>query len=70
MIYVTPFNNVNKQSTGASNDSGFATLDDVVAVMGLPDLKRTKKTLVYGLGNDRVIFSDFLLCVDDGVNRG
>jgi len=70
MIYATPFTNANKQSTGVSTDSGFKTLDDVVAIMGPPDLPRTKKTLIYGQGDDRVIFSDFTLCIDDCVTTG
>jgi hypothetical protein len=69
MIYVTPFKNANKQSTGASKDSGFATLDAVVFVMGPPDLPRSKKTLIYGQADDRVIFSDFILCVDGCVTK-
>lgn len=70
MIYVTPFTNSTKQSTGASKDSGFATLDAVVAVMGPPDLPRSKKTLIYGQSDDRVIFSNFILCVDGSVTKG
>lgn len=57
MIYITPFKTQTLETTGPSNDSGFASLDDVVAVMGPDHVKRTRALLVYGDETDRVLFS-------------
>jgi len=70
MIYVTSFKNSNKQCTGTSTDSGFSTLDDVVSAIGPPEVPRSKKTLIYGQGEDRVIFSCFTWHVDATVSNG
>jgi len=69
-IYATPFKNSTKQCSGPSTDAGFASLDDVVAAMGEPDVKRSKRVLIYGPGEDRVAFSDFIFCIDEAVNTG
>lgn len=67
-IYVTPFRNSDKQTTGPSTDAGFASLDDVVAAMGGPVVPRSKRILIYGDGEDRVAFSDFIFCIDESGN--
>lgn len=64
-IYATPFKNSTKQCSGPSTDAGFESLDDVVAAMGEPDVKRSKRMAIYGPGEDRVVFSDFIFCIDD-----
>lgn len=69
-IYATPFKNSTKQCSGPSTDSGFASLDDVAAAMGEPDVRRSKRVLIYGPGEDRVAFSDFIFCIDEAVNTG
>lgn len=67
-IYATPFKNSTKQCSGPSTDAGFESLDDVVAAMGEPDVKRSKRMAIYGPGEDRVVFSDFIFCIDgDGI---
>ena len=66
VIYVTPFKNSTKQCSGPSTDSGFDSLDTVVATMGVPDVPRSKRMLIYGPGEDRVVFSDFIFCIDGG----
>jgi len=45
-IYATPFNPETREPTGYSTDSGFSTLDQVVAAMG-PPLERTEALVVY-----------------------
>lgn len=63
-IFVTPFDNSTKKCSGPSTDSGFDSLDDVAFAMGEPDVPRSKRTLIYGLEDDSVVFSDFVLCVE------
>ena len=70
MIYVTPFVNSTKQCSGPSTDSAFASLDDVATVMGEPDVLTSKRMLIYGSGEDRVVFSNFIFCIDDNVITG
>ncbi len=68
-IYATPFKNSTKQCSGPSTDAGFESLDDVVAAMGEP-LHRYKRMAIYGPGEDRVVFSDFIFSIDGGVTTG
>jgi hypothetical protein len=56
MIYVTPYRADDKTITGPSVDSGFKTMTDVVELMGEPLVKQ-KSILIYGPGNNRVLFS-------------
>lgn len=56
MIYVTPFRATDKVTTGPSVDSGFITMNDIIKVMGKP-LAQHKGMLIYGPGDDRVLFS-------------
>lgn len=69
-IYATPFNASDKQATGPSTDSGFTSIDDVVTLMGEPDVYRSKRMVIYGPGDERVAFSNFIFCVDGGGNTG
>lgn len=69
-IYATPFNASDKQATGPSTDSGFASIDAVVTLMGEPDVYRSKRMAIYGPGEDRVVFSTFVFCVDGVGNKG
>lgn len=52
MIYATPYDEHTKQCTAPSTDSGFRSLDAVVAAMG-PPLTRSPQTVVHS----GVIFS-------------
>ena len=70
MIYVTPFKNSTKQCSGPSTDSGFDSLDTVAATMGAPDVPASKRMLIYGAGEDRVVFSNFIFSIDGGVTTG
>ena len=70
MIYVTSFKKSTKLCTGPSTDSGFASLDDVVATMGAPDVPASKRTAIYGAEDDRVVFSNFIFSIDGGVTTG
>lgn len=67
-IFATPFTDDNKTCTGKSSDSGFASLDEVVACMGPDYVSWSYKYLIYGEGNDRVIFSPIPFCIDDAGN--
>lgn len=69
-IFATPFKASDKQTTGPSTDSGFASIDAVVAIMGDPDIYRSKRMAVYGPGEERVVFSTFVFCVDGVGNTG
>lgn len=66
-IYATPFKASTKETTGPSTDAGFASLDDVVTAMGEPE-HRYKRMVIYGPGEDRVVFSDFIFCIDESGN--
>lgn len=57
-IYATPFDPATKQCTGPSTDSGMATLDEVVMLMGPPDHAGQRVHTYTGAG---VAFSDFVL---------
>ena len=57
-IYTTPFDPLTKQCTGPSTDSGMATLDEVVLLMGPPDRAGQRVHTYTGAG---VAFSDFVL---------
>lgn len=67
-IYVTPFTDEPRECTGPSTDSGFQSLDDVAVAMGAPDI-RYDAMLIYGGGNDRVVFSRFAFRIDDDGNK-
>jgi hypothetical protein len=58
-IYATPFKNRTKKTTGPSTDSGFESLDQVVAMMGEP-LKTTRQMVIYGDMTDRIVYSTFV----------
>ncbi len=60
-IYATPFTNSNKAATGPSTDSGFESVNQVVEMIGAP-VATSKRTLVYGESEDRIIYSDFVVC--------
>lgn len=49
MIYITTFNSESPthEITGRSEDSGFATLDDVMAIMGEPPISKSPRLLIY-----------------------
>jgi len=67
-IYVTAFKNSTKQCSGPSTDSGFNSLDNVIATMGEPDVPPFERMLIYGSEEDQVVFSDFIFCIDgDGI---
>lgn len=59
MIYLTEYNAATLQCTSASTDSGFATLDEVRAMMGEP-VNSARHMLCY----DGVCFTDFVLHVE------
>lgn len=69
-IYATPFKASNKETTGPSTDSGFQSLDDVVAAMGPDYVARYKAMVIYGPGEDRVVFSKIIFCIDDTGTTG
>jgi len=69
-IYATPFRASDKQCTGASADSGFTDIDDVVATLGLPTSQPTSRYAIYAGGDlDSIIFSDNVLFHVDGVDN-
>ena len=67
VIYSTSFNANTKEVTGRSAKSGFASLADVEAFMGAPD-QRFSRYLVYGTGEERVAYSDFVFSIDGTVS--
>lgn len=68
IIYVTPFNTGNLLEPGASTDSGFGSMSDVVAAMGEP-VRKAAHMLIYGDGDDKVIFSKCILRIDESGNN-
>lgn len=69
-IYSTPFTNSNKQTTGPSTPQPFSSLDQIVAAMGPQPNYRGVRALIYGEGENRVVFSDFVFRVDDSPKAG
>lgn len=69
-IYVTPFNGTTKETTGPSTDSGFESIDAVVEVMGDNFVHRGPAMVIYGEGEDRVVFSKFIFCIDEPGTTG
>ena len=69
-IYATPFKAGTKETTGPSTDSGFQSLDDVVTAMGEDYVRRGKRMVIYGPGEDRVVFSDFIFRIDEDGTTG
>ena len=65
-IYATPFRQSDKKTTGPSVDSGFKDLDAVVDAMGWSPY-RNSRMIIHGGGEDRVVFSDFIFCIDGEV---
>lgn len=70
VIYATPFNYSTKEPTAASEDSGFDSLDSVVAALGDGYIRRGERTVIYGQGDDCIIFSDYAFRIDDSVIMG
>lgn len=64
-IYVTPFKNSTKQCSGPSTDSGFDSIDAVVEALGDNFVYRGKAQVIYGDGEDRVIFSKIIFRIDE-----
>lgn len=65
MIYVTPFTDEPRECT----ESGFQSLAEVSDAMGEPAI-RYPAMLIYGNGNDRVVFSRVVFFIDgDGTTR-
>ena len=59
MIYATPFRESDKQILGPSTDSGMTSLDQVVDMMGGGYVRLTKRMVIYGPGDNSIVFSDF-----------
>jgi len=57
MIYMTPFDPATKECTGGSEDSGFQTIADAVAVMGDPIRRGLSLAIYPGVVFSRVMFS-------------
>ena len=68
IIYATPFRNSDKQPTGPSTDSGFASLGQTRDAMGPDNGCTHPRILIYGDGEDRVAFSDFIFSIDGREN--
>ena len=68
-IYATPFTASNLQCTGHSTDSGFESIDQVVELLGPDYITRTPRLVVYGPGDDRIVYSkDLTFSIDGEVN--
>lgn len=60
IIYATPFDNDTKATTGPSTDSGMASIDQVVELMGPDWLTCSQRAVVY----PGVMFSDYVLRIE------
>ena len=58
-IYATPYNESTGEQTGESTDSGFTSINQVIETMGDEYERGNNHVVVYGRGEDQVIFSDF-----------
>ena len=63
-IYATPFRASDKQTTGPSVDSGFESINQVVETMGSDFIKRFPSLVIYGPGEDRIVFSYLIFRID------
>lgn len=57
MIYVTAYRADDLDHPDKSLDSGFTSIMQVINAMGPPNSRPAPSVLVYGVGNDRVLFS-------------
>lgn len=58
-IYITSYDVNDLENPGISTDSDFKSLRDVIKQLGTPNYSsRNKGILVYGKGNDRVMFTN------------
>lgn len=69
-IYATPFLASTKETTGPSMDSGFESLDQVVEIMGDEYVRRSKRMVIYGPDEDRIVYSDFIFRIDEPDTTG
>jgi hypothetical protein len=70
MIYATPFRASDKQPTGRSEPSGFASIAEAVAMMGPPDVYESATMAIYGPGEARVVFSALQFQIDEPASNG
>lgn len=69
-IYVTPFKNSTKECSGPSTDSGFESIDAVIEAMGDNFVHRGPAMVIYGEGEDRVVFSKIIFRIDEPGTTG
>lgn len=68
-IYATPFRASDLQTTGPSTDSGFESLDQVIELMGDEHIVQTPRLIVYGPGEDQIVYSrDLTFGIDEPDN--
>ena len=67
-IYATPFKHTARECSGPSTDSGFDSLDTVELIAGEPE-HRFAGMLIYGDGEDRVVFSKIIFRIDGEVSK-
>ena len=70
IIYATPFRASDKQATGPSVNLPFKSIDEVIQMMGPDHIYCNKRMVVYGPDEDRVVYSDFIFCIDHEVSNG
>lgn len=70
MIYATPFKASTRLCIGPSANSGFTSLEQVIATMGPPTIRPGPVLLIYGDTDDRVLFSKIPFRIDDKNNNG
>lgn len=63
-IYVTAFKADDLDNPEKSIDSGFTSLMSVMKSIGYPDFRPAPNVLIYGKGNDRVVFSQVAFNID------
>ena len=59
MIYATAYKMSDIRHPGQSVDSGFTCLSDVVDMLGTDYIRQTPRYIIYGDGENRVVYSDF-----------
>jgi hypothetical protein len=64
-IYATPFTRSDGKCTGPSTDSGFTSIDHVIDSMGQSVCVLYRpRMVVYGEGEERVLFSHTIFHID------
>lgn len=70
IIYATPFRQSDLETTAASAPSGFQSLDEVVQCLGDGYRVRRPALIIYGTGDQSILYSRAPFRIDRPVSNG